>query len=82
MDASGSIGQPNFQKQIDFVKTLVYSLNINPASDRGSRVGALTFSTDAGVRFNLNEYSSSMEILNALTFRYVGGTTNTAGETK
>lgn len=78
LDASGSIGQPNFQRQIDFVKSLVYSLNINPQSNRGARVGALTFSTEADIRFNLNEYTSSMEILNALTFRYVGGTTNTA----
>ena len=75
MDASGSIGRESFQKEIDFVKAIVYGMNL----EGDTRVGMVTFSNQAVLRFKLNEYSSKLDVLGALSFYYEGGTTNTAG---
>ncbi|MRA75949.1 VWA domain-containing protein, partial [Bacillus thuringiensis] len=40
LDASGSVGQANFIKEIDFVKKVIYGLNLND----NSRVAAETYS--------------------------------------
>jgi collagen type VI alpha len=74
LDSSGSIGRVNFQKQVDFVKEVVYGLNL----DQDTRVGLLTFATSPNARFYMNEYSTRMDVLNALALFYTGGTTNTA----
>lgn len=76
LDASGSIGKDNFQKQVDFVKDVVYGLNL----DQDTRVGLLTYSTSPNIRFYLNEYKTRMDVLNALAVYYSGGTTNTASQ--
>ncbi len=44
-----------------------------------SRVGLLTYSDNARLYFNLNDYGNKYDILNALPPYYTGGTTNTAG---
>ena len=66
----------NFQLQVDFIKSIVYGINLNG----DSRVGILTFSNDAVARFYLDEFTTRQDVLNGLAMYYVGGTTNTAGE--
>ena len=58
----------------DFVRDLIYGLNI----EGGTRISILTYSTQARVRFFLNTYNTTRSVLNAMNFRYTGGTTNTA----
>ncbi|KAI0210897.1 Collagen alpha-5(VI) chain [Lamellibrachia satsuma] len=74
IDASSSIGNDNFIKEIEFVQKLVYGLNLNS----GSRVAAETFSNSTNIRYYLNEYTMKYAALNALSFYYTAGTTNTA----
>ena len=38
----------------------------------------MTFSSDTDIKFNLTTYSTKRQILNAISFTYTGGTTNTA----
>ena len=51
-------------------------------SARRSRVGVMTFANRANVLFNLKDYDTKFEILNALPPYYTGGTTNTADAIK
>ena len=74
MDASGSIEKPNFFVMQDFVRDLVYGINL----DAGARVAILLFATKAQVEIPLNAYNTTAALLNAMNFRYTGGTTNTA----
>ena len=45
LDSSGSIQQDNFYVIQDFVRDVIYGINV----DGGSRVGILTYATDADV---------------------------------
>ena len=79
IDASGSIGQQNFETMINFVRDVIQGLRIGTIeSTRQSRVGVLTYGNNANMFFQLNTYGNKYEILNAFPPLYTGGTTNTA----
>ena len=80
LDNSGSIGWFDFNQMVDFIIDLVTQLDIsNPLNpSRGTQVGILTFSTDVTLQFHLNRYQSKGNLLNAINFRYTGGSTNMA----
>ena len=69
MDESGSIDRVNYYIMQDFVRDVIYGIGVST----GSRVGVLTYSTDANIRFNLKAYNTTDEVLNAMNFPYTGG---------
>ena len=75
VDASSSMGNVNFQKELDIVTDMIESLNVGSQV----RVGLLTYASDVNVVFDLNEYDSKQAVLNAMAVYYSGGNTNTAG---
>lgn len=73
-DISGSIGTENFRKSINFAKLLVKKIGV---SEKGTRVGAMTFSDKAVIRFYPMIYSTTEDVINALDeiqFAKGGGT--------
>ena len=74
VDSSGSIGCNNFHMIVHYMQNIVRNLNM----DEGTRVGLITFSTDASVIFHLNDFDNERDVLNAMNTPYIGGTTNTA----
>ncbi len=74
LDASGSIGKVNFQKQLDFVRDVILGLNL----EGGARVALETYANQPSVSFYLNDATDRAAVLNSLTMHYSGGTTNTA----
>jgi Mg-chelatase subunit ChlD len=76
LDSSTSVGQSNFDKMKDFLKTFLHSAAI----DSGDvRVGILSYSTTVTIEFHLNQYNSKQELFTAIDdipWRY--GSTNTA----
>ncbi|XP_015927281.1 complement factor B-like [Parasteatoda tepidariorum] len=73
-DVSGSVGQHNFQKSIEFAKAIVKRIGI---SEIGARAGALTFSSKAETQFLPLEYKTTEQVLDALDkVDYTGGGTS------
>jgi len=72
MDSSSLLYYNDFLNSQIFVQQLVQDLNV----DAGSRVGVVTFATDAKIQFNLKDYTTTVAVLNAINFRYEGGSTN------
>ena len=76
LDASTSVTEPNFQLMKDFVADFLFIADI----DGGNvRVGVVIYSTDVHVEFQMNTYSSKLDVLQAIDripYRY--GSTNTA----
>ena len=68
MDASGSVGQSNFRKQLDFIQESILGLNVG----QEVRVGLLTYGDTATIRFNLNDYNTKLDALNAMSVYYMG----------
>ena len=64
LDASGSV-EDNFALIQDLTKRIVYGLNF--AIDR-TRVSIVTYQDTEQVRFNLDEYTSKDEVINAIAF--------------
>jgi collagen type VI alpha len=75
VDASGSYGPDNFQKQLNSLRDTVQSMNIVTG---GSRVALISMSTNAVTHFHLDQYQTKKEILDACSIQYSGGSTNTA----
>jgi Mg-chelatase subunit ChlD len=75
LDASGSYGPANFQKQLDFVRDTVNGMNVLAGA---SRVSVISFANNASVKFHLDQYTTKQDILDGISMNYVGGTTNTA----
>lgn len=75
VDSSGSVRQTNFQKEIDFIASII-SQGLNLRSNH--RVAVLTFDDDVSVKFYLDEFSRNSDALNGLGIFYDGGTTDTA----
>ena len=76
IDSSTSVGARNFIKIINFVRSMIENADI---SQDAVRVGLLTFSSTATIRFNLNEVNSRGEFLQRLErIPYAYGDTNTA----
>lgn len=76
MDQSGSIGRYNHNIALNFLKRVVDFFNIG---SNLTQVGLVTYSTNARVRFDLNDFSTKSDILNQISnVRYTGGWTATA----
>ena len=76
IDSSGSIGEENYYTMLGFTKSFVSALNIDSVS--GSMVGVETFANNAQVEFDVDAFETKELVLNALSFPYSRGTTNTA----
>ena len=60
---------------LDLVRRIVQGLNFDGGR---TRVGLVTYSDTATVRFHLNRYTSKLEVLTAIAFVQEKGRTNTA----
>ena len=74
IDSSGSIEPDDFSVMQEFIRDVIFGLNV----DAGNRVGALSYATNSSVIFHLNEHDTTRNVQNALNIRYTGGKTNTA----
>lgn len=52
LDSSASVGQANFKRGIEFVKTIIKDFGVS-TKKQGTRVAIVTFNAVATVRFNL-----------------------------
>ena len=76
VDSSGSIQRNNWQTVRDFIKNIVRDYTIG---SNNVRVGLAIFGNDVQPIFQLNDYSTQYEILNAIdTMPFLDQTTNTA----
>ena len=66
--------EQQYQRTIDFAQRVVYGLDM--AFDR-TRVGVVTYGTQAKMQFGLNKYRTKREVINALSFNPNRGRTNT-----
>jgi collagen type VI alpha len=73
LDLSGSLEEV-YDVVIQFAKQTIYGL---PVGSSQTRVSVITYADTPKVVFDLNAYTSSMEIRNALAFSKAGGATNT-----
>lgn len=76
IDTSSSIGERNFYTMMGVTKNIIRALNLNTAST--GRLGLETYSNIQTPGFQMNAYQTKEQILNAISYRYPGGTTNTA----
>ncbi|CAH1788337.1 unnamed protein product [Owenia fusiformis] len=75
VDSSGSIPEEDFQKVLDFLKYVVVELDVGISK---TRIGVITFFTNAIIRFHLNEYNNRADVYGAIDrIPYTGGATNT-----
>ncbi|KAJ8319985.1 hypothetical protein KUTeg_001572 [Tegillarca granosa] len=76
LDSSTSVGQDNYDKMLKFLKDFLSNADI----DSGSiRVGVVSYSTGVHVEFQMNDFTTQLEVFNAIDnipYRY--GSTNTA----
>ena len=64
LDSSGSIGVVNFQLVKNFVAEVVQKFDVGPLA---TLVALITYSNSAMVRFTLNNFTSSEEVLQAVS---------------
>lgn len=64
VDASGSVGATNFQKTLDFVKTMVNGFPIGPTE---THIGLITFDSKVYLQFHLNKFTDKNAIKNAVS---------------
>jgi len=69
LDLSGSVEEA-YGMVLELARRTVSGLNVDRAS--GTRVAVITYSDQATVKFYLDEYSSTADVLNALVFRRAG----------
>ena len=74
MDSSKSIGEKTYYQLQDFSKYLVRHLNVGP----DIRVAFETYNNNPEVRFDLNDYNTKRQVIDAMSYRHMGGQTNTA----
>jgi uncharacterized protein YegL len=76
LDTSGSVGQGNFNKMLMFVDEVVRAVGFQ--YDR-TRLGIITFSSDARVAFHLGDYKTQRALTKAImAVPYTSGQTNMA----
>ena len=76
LDASGSIGLGNFVNMTEAITNIVSSLTISPTA---TRVAVVTFSDNAKLEFNLNDYTEEAALVEVIrNIQYPGQGTNTA----
>lgn len=73
LDDSASIDDERFYLMLDFLKSFADMMNIEEM-----RLGVETFADQATVQFNLNDFDSKEDIINAISFMHTKGSTNTA----
>jgi len=66
LDLSGSVEEA-YGLVLELARQTISGLNVDRSS--GTRVAVITFSDQATVKFYLDEYASTSEVLNALVFR-------------
>ncbi len=76
IDASGSVGEGNFYKIVDFVSDMIDKLPFGKTPEKQTRVGMLTYGHKAKVQFRLKDYSEKEMMKDALYCRYERGSTN------
>nr|XP_034302100.1 uncharacterized protein LOC105347140 [Crassostrea gigas] len=75
LDSSGSVGETNFVFLTSFIADLVYDFNVGPDV---VQVGMVTFESNVTNHFNLNQYATKEEVINATRqLPYSGGRTLT-----
>ena len=72
VDMSGSM-EENYENMIDFTKQTIRRLPVNA---NATRVSITTFSDNATILFDLDDYQTPSSIRNALVFGRSGGETN------
>ncbi|ELU06074.1 hypothetical protein CAPTEDRAFT_48444, partial [Capitella teleta] len=78
LDSSGSVGLDNWNKVLNFSKTLVQSFPI--IGGRGVQIGVLSYGTRAYVQFHMNEFDTKQELFNAIDkIEWKDQETNTSG---
>ena len=77
LDESGSVRASNFQKSLDFVRSLIGSFpEENLRGENGTRFGLSTFSSSYSTKFHLNSYTNQLSYSSAITrVGYSGGGT-------
>lgn len=76
LDSAGTIHRERWQYMQDFVIRTVGNLDVHP---NRTRVGLCYWSSDAYVGFNLNQYTTRQDVIQAVrTIPYIGNRTNTA----
>ena len=80
LDSSDSVGQNNFNTQLNFAKDVVNRLDVGNGR---VHVGALTFSSGVHHQFYLNNHVNKNDVLNALSgIQYIPGNADTADALK
>ena len=75
IDSSGSVGEANFQKCLDFVIELTRAFTISPTD---TRVGVVEFSHQAFPLFTFNDYATKAELEAAIrNIKFIGSSTAT-----
>ena len=75
LDSSGSIGQANYNKMLNFVRDVTSKFDVG---QNKVRVGVEIFSDRSYIQFHLNKYGDSASVDNAIAnIPYKQGTTNT-----
>ena len=64
MDASGSVGTTNFEKQKNFVADFANTFDISP---NNVQIGVVTFASEPKNEFNLNTFQTKLEVVNAIS---------------
>lgn len=78
LDSSASIWEPDFDRQVDFVKNIVKQFKIGP---NNTQVGIVTFGQYHTLRFHLNKYHDSEELQKAIGWiRFKPGRTTNTGD--
>ena len=75
LDSSSSMGESEWFSVLSQAKQFVQHLNLNASQ---MRIGVATYADEVDVRFHLNEFTSVQDVLNAISWPFVRGTTNTA----
>ena len=66
VSSSTRVGVNNFLSLLNISRELVYGLNV----DSGSQIGALTFADQPYIQFQLNTFSTQLDVLNGLSMAY------------
>ncbi|XP_052223521.1 collagen alpha-1(XII) chain-like isoform X2 [Dreissena polymorpha] len=75
LDSSGSVGDDNFMKQLDFVSQFAQTFDIGP---RNVQIGVVTFADTPHNEFNLNTYTDKNALVAAIKhITYISGDTYT-----
>ena len=59
LDSSGSVGQQNFYRVLNFTYSTIEGLNVD---DGSFRIAIITFSDTSRLEFNLNDYSTKKDL--------------------